>query len=120
MKKEDRLYLFDADMPKIVVPSYSVETYFAIGEEQAIGAHVRRCIQPELPDGHRIYSAMHSLPEDLYESKEHDWGSTTWKFRKERAEEIVKILGLDKTDYPYREALDMIDGDFFWIIAWDD
>ena len=40
--------------------------------------------------------------------------------RKELAEDVVKRLGLDKTDYPYKEALDMIDGDFFWIIAWDD
>ena len=37
-----------------------------------------------------------------------------------KAMTIYRDLGLDKTDYPYKEALDMIDGDFFWIIAWDD
>lgn len=26
----------------------------------------------------------------------------------------------EKKNYPYMSALDMIDGDFFWIIAWDD
>jgi hypothetical protein len=118
--RDYHLKLRDADAPPIIVPSYSVETYFALGEEQAEKEHVKRCISPELPDNHHVYSVMHSLPERLYESKERDWGSTIWKIRKELAEDVVKRLGLDKTDYPYKEALDMIDGDFFWIIAWDD
>ena len=47
-------------------------------------------------------------------------GSTIWKIRKDRIEEIARNLHLDKTDYPYKTALEMIDGDYFWIIAWDD
>ncbi len=118
--REYSLKLRDADVPSITVSAYSVETYFAISEKQAKKEHVKRCICPELPDSHYVYSAIHSLPENLYESKEHKWGSTIWKIRKELADDVVKLLGLDKTDYPYKDALDMIAGDFFWIIAWDD
>ena len=71
-------------------------------------------------DNHHVYSAMHKLPDSLYESKEFTMGSTIWKIRKDRIEEIARILHLDKADYPYMTALEMIDGDYFWIIAWDD
>lgn len=118
--KEIRLTLRDADAPPVPVPSYSVETYFALGEEQAERAHVKRCIEPELPDHRRVYSAMHSLPDSLYESREYGPGWTEWKIRKNRIEEVAAFIGLSGTSYPYRDALDMIEGAFFWIIAWDD
>ena len=35
-------------------------------------------------------------------------------------EVMTIVLGLDRSDYPYHEALDMIEGEYFWIIAWDD
>ena len=35
-----KLKLQDADAPTVIVPSYSVETYFALGEEQAEKEHV--------------------------------------------------------------------------------
>ena len=63
---------------------------------------------------------MHSLPDSLYESKDCYEGETIWKIPKDRIEEIARLLRLDKSDYPYMSALEMIDGDFFWIIAWDD
>ena len=118
--KTYELKLRDVDAPPIVVPSYSVETYFALGEEQAEKQRVRRCIYPELPDGHRVYSAMHSLPESMYRSKEYDRGATIWEIEKSRIEEFADCIGLNKTAYPYREALEMIQGEHFWIIAWDD
>ena len=70
--KDYTLYLRDLDAPPIIVPSYSVETYFAISEEQANRMHVGRCINPELPNASHVYSQMHSLPENLYESKDYD------------------------------------------------
>ena len=118
--KDYTLRLRKIDAPPIVVPSYTVETYFAISEEQADKLQTRRCIDPELPNAHDVYSKMHDLPETLYESKVHDGLETIWKIRKEKAEEVVQILGIDKSDYPYREALDFIEGDYFWIITWDD
>ena len=120
MEKKKELYLRKANAKPIVVPSYSVETYFAVSEEQAERENIKRCINPELPDNHHVYSAMHKLPDSLYESKEFTLGSTIWKIRKDRIEEIARILHLDETDYPYMTALEMIDGDYFWIIAWDD
>ena len=118
--KEYKLALRAVDAPPVVVPSYSVEVYFALSEEQAEKERVDRCIWPELPDAHHAYSAAHNLPERLYEDKEYGTISTTWKIRKENAEEVVALLGLDQTAYPYHEALDMIEGEYFWIIAWDD
>ena len=120
MEKKNGLYFRKANAKPIVVPSYSVETYFAVSEEQAERENIKRCICPELPDNHHVYSKMLDLPDDLYESKEYTMGSTIWKIRKDRIEEIAEILRLDKTNYPYMTALEMIDGDFFWIIAWDD
>ena len=119
-KQKNCLYFRDADAPPIVVPSYSVETYFAVSEEQAEKEHIKRCIHPELPNNHYVYSEMHSLPDSLYESKDCYEGETIWKIPKDRIEEIARLLRLDKSDYPYMSALEMIDGDFFWIIAWDD
>ena len=118
--KKTRLMILDADAPSIIVPSYSVETYFALGEEQAKKKHVHRCIHPELPDHHRVYFAMHSLSKTLYESMERGSIWTEWKFQKDRIEEVAAFIGLSETAYPYRDALDMIDGEYFWIIAWDD
>ena len=120
MEKKNGLYFRKANAKPIVVPSYSVETYFAVSEEQAERENIKRCICPELPDNHNVYSTMLDLPDDLYESKEYTMGSTIWKIRKDRIEEIAEILRLDKTNYPYMTALEMIDGDYFWIIAWDD
>lgn len=121
--KESNKYILTlraADAPPIVVPSYSVEVYFALSEEQAERERVERCIRPELPDAHHAYSAAHDLPERLYEKKEYGVISTAWKIRKENAEEVAALLGLDRSDYPYHEALDMIEGEYFWIVAWDD
>lgn len=117
---EYKLHLTDIDAPPIIVPGISVETYFALGEEQAGREHVRRCINPQLPDNHHVYSVMHDLPESMYESKEFTYSSTIWKIKKENSDEIVQRLGLKDSDYPYEQALDMIEGDYFWIIAWDD
>lgn len=119
-KQKNCLYFRDADAPPIVVPSYSVVTYFSVSEEQAEKEHIKRCIHPELPNNHYVYSEMHSLPDSLYESKDCYEGETIWKIPKDRIEEIARLLRLDKSDYPYMSALEMIDGDFFWIIAWDD
>ena len=118
--KEYKLLLRDADAPPIIVSSYSVEIYFALGEKQAEKEHVKRCIHPELPDSHGIYTALHSMPESLYESKELNLGSTVWKIAKNRVEEFTQYIELDKTSYPYMDALKMIEGEYFWIIAWDD
>ncbi len=119
-KREYKLKLVDADAPPVMVLSYSVEVYFALGEEQAEREHVKRCIQPDLPDHFDVYMAMHHLPETLYETKTYRAGSTVWKIKKEKIEEVVAFIGLNKSDYPYHEALDMIEGEYFWIIAWDD
>ena len=119
-KREYKLKLVDADAPPVMVLSYSVEVYFALGEEQAEREHVKRCMQPEFPDNHHAYSAMHSLPESLYAEKEYARGATIWKISKGKAEEIADLLGLKKSNYPYHEALDMIEGEYFWIIACDD
>ena len=120
MEKKNGLYFRKANAKATIVPSYSVETYFAVSEEQAKRKRIKRCICPELPDHHLVYSEMHSLSENLYESKERYAGKTVWKIRKDRIEEIAEILYLNKTDYPYMTAIEMIDGDYFWIIAWDD
>ena len=117
---EYKLRLKKESDPPVVVPWYSVETYFAIGEEQADRMGLKRCIEPELPDNHFVYSAMHDLPETMYESMERYDGSNEWKIRKDRLEEIAHYLRLDKAGFPYHEAMDMIEGDFFWIITWDD
>ena len=118
--REYKLTLRAADAPPIMVLSYSVEVYFALSEEQAERERVGRCIRPELPDAHHAYSAAHDLPGRLYEEKEYGLISTAWKIRKENAEEVAVLLGLDRSDYPYHEALDMIEGEYFWIVAWDD
>lgn len=120
MKDKYNLHFDDKDDPSAVVSSYSVETYFAVSEEQAKKKHIKRCIKPELPDNHKVYSEMHALPDNLYESKDRDDGVTIWKIKKERIEEIAMILCLNEENYPYMSALKMIEGDYFWIIAWDD
>ena len=118
--REYKLKVVDADKPAIIVPSYSVETYFAFSPEQAKKMHVKQCIQPELPDHHHAYHVMHSLQESFYESKER-WGiETEWKIKKERMEELAQLLDLDKYGYPYKEVIDMIEGDYFWVISYDD
>ena len=76
MEKKNGLYFRKANAKPIVVPSYSVETYFAVSEEQAERENIKRCICPELPDNHHVYSKMLDLPDDLYESKEYTMGST--------------------------------------------
>ena len=118
--REYKLKLRDIDAPPIVVLYYSVETYFAISEEQAERNHVGRCIHPDLPNHHKVYSAMHHLGESFYEEKERYEGLTVWKIQKKNWKDIIKILGLEKTDYPYRQALNMIEGEYFWIFAYDD
>ena len=120
MNKNYKLHFVDAKAKSITVHSYSVETYFAVGEEQAEREHIKRCIQPELPDNHHVYSAMFDLTEDLYESKEFDIGRTIWKIRKDRIDEVARLLRLDQEGYPYMSALEMIEGDYFWVISWDD
>ena len=67
MEKKNGLYFRKANAKPIVVPSYSVETYFAVSEEQAERERIKRCIEPELPDNHHVYSEMHGLPDSLYE-----------------------------------------------------
>ena len=79
MEKKNGLYFRKANAKPIVVPSYSVETYFAVSEEQAERENIKRCICPELPDNHHVYSKMLDLPDDLYESKEYTMGSTILK-----------------------------------------
>lgn len=118
--KSYKLYLKDKDTPAVVVSSYSVETYFAMSTEQAEREHVKRCIYPELPDNHHVYSAMHDLPKDLYVNKERSGLLTIWKIKKDNIEEIAKLLRLDQNEYPYMEAMNMIEGSYFWIHAWDD
>ena len=118
--REYKLKLRKIDAKPIVVPYYSVETYFAISEEQAERKHVGRCIYPDLPNHHKVYSAMHDLEEALYEEKERYGGVTIWKIHKKNQKDIIKILGLEETDYPYSKALNMIEGDYFWIFAYDD
>lgn len=117
---ECKLKLKSINALPVIVPSYSVETYFAIGEEQAKRDGLERCIHPELPDHHHVYSAMHNMPDTLYEERVFEGGSTVWKFRKDRIEEVMEFIGIGKKSYPYEQALDMIEGEFFWIIAWDD
>lgn len=81
MEKKNGLYFRKANAKATIVPSYSVETYFAVSEEQAKRKRIKRCIYPELPDHHLVYSEMHSLSENLYESKERYAGKTVWKDR---------------------------------------
>ena len=38
----------------------------------------------------------------------------------ERIEEVARLLRLDQEGYPYMSALEMIEGDYFWVISWDD
>jgi len=115
------LYLRDIDAPPIIVTAFPYEVHFAISEEPAERMHVLRCIEPELPDlQHQVRIKVHSLPEELYESKDHEGLVTTWKIRKENAEIVIRYLGIDKSDYPYEEALEIIEGDYFWIESWDD
>ena len=115
------LYLRDIDAPPIIVTAFPYEVHFAMSEEQAQRLHVFRCIEPELPNFQcQVSINVHSLPEELYESKEHDGLVTTWKIRKENAEKVVQSLGIDKSDYPYEEALEIIEGDYFWIMSFDD
>ena len=44
--------------PAVIVPSYSLETYRAVTKEQAEKEHIKRCIKPELPDNHYVYSKI--------------------------------------------------------------
>ena len=118
--REYKLKIVDANKPAVMVPSYSVETYFAFSPEQAKKMHVKQCIEPELPDHHHAYDIMHSLPESMYESKDRWFPMTEWKIKKERMEELAQLLDLDKYGYPYREAIDMMEGDCFWVITYDD
>ena len=50
MEKKNGLYFRKANAKATIVPSYSVETYFAVSEEQAKRKRIKRCIYPELPD----------------------------------------------------------------------
>ena len=44
MEKKNGLYFRKANAKPIVVPSYSVETYFAVSEEQAERENIKRSI----------------------------------------------------------------------------
>ena len=58
MKNKAELYFDEVDAPAVIVPSYSLETYRAVTKEQAEKEHIKRCIKPELPDNHYVYSKI--------------------------------------------------------------
>ena len=72
---------------------------------------------PQSPQGIFSHASSGGI---LYEEKERYEGLTVWKIQKKNWKDIIKILGLEKTDYPYRQALNMIEGEYFWIFAYDD
>ena len=116
-KKEYKLEFRPLDAPPIIVPSITVEVYLAVGREQAERLKIRREIEPELPDAHRVYDNVWDLPKEWSVKGKYWW---EWKIPKDRIEDAMAILYPNGADYPYMQALDMIEGDHFYLIVWDD
>ena len=115
--KEYRLEFRSLDAPPVIVPSITVEVYLAVGKEQAERLRIRREIEPELPDAHSVYHRVWDLPKEWVGEEGYSW---EWRIPKERVGEAMTVLYPDGTDFPYGQALDMIEGDDFYLIAWDD
>ncbi len=115
--KEYKLEFRPLDAPPVIVPSISVEAYLAVGKEQAERMRIRREIESELPDARDVYFRTRDLPKEWLVKKGY---SSEWSIPKDRAGEAMAILYPDGTDYPFPRALDMIEGDRFYPITWDD
>ena len=115
-KREYKLEFRPLDAPPVSVPFITVEVYLAVGKEQAERMKIRREIQPELP-GMRVYDRVWDLPKEWLAEEGY---CSEWRIPKDRIEEAMAVLYPEGTDYPFKQALDMIEGDHFFLIAWDD
>lgn len=116
-KREYKLEFRPLGAPPIIVPSITVEVYLAVGKEQAERLRIRREIEPELSYAHDAYHNVWDLPKEWLVKEGY---SSEWRIPKYRIEDAMAVLYPKGTDYPYKQALDMIEVDHFYLIAWDD
>ncbi|MDA3077098.1 hypothetical protein OFO12_06975 [Campylobacter sp. JMF_04 NA10] len=121
-----RLYLKSKNEPPIKLDDeyldefWHVESYFAISEQQAEKSNLLECIHPQLPNYLSTWSALQKLPKDLYDEVTKIDIHLHYKIHKSKLDDFIAYLYPNGTDYPYKDILDIIVGDYFYVYAFAD
>ncbi|MDA3047286.1 hypothetical protein [Campylobacter sp. JMF_08 NE1] len=117
-----QLYVVSKDTPPVEIKEefYHVESYFAMSETQADKSNLRSCIQPQLPNYGRTWRALQNLPKNLYDEVTKIAGiHLLYKIHKSKLDDLIAYLYPEGTDYPYKDILDIVVGDYFYVYSFD-
>ena len=121
-----QLYLISKNEPPVILDDeyldkfWHVESYFAISREQAEKSNLLPCIHPQLPDYFSTWSALQNLPKDLYDEVTKEGLHLYYKIHKSKLDNLIKYLYPNGTEYPYKDILDIVVGDYFYVYVFSD
>ena len=107
-----------ADDEELLDMGMPVTVCIAMSEEQAQRENCTQCFS-DFPDASRIYLEMDAVPADLCLERETGWEKKLC-LKKVDFTRLISLWYPDGVDWDWKQALDRIDGDTVWIIAFGD